>query len=146
MIISQTNKTIIMESIEGNKLIVKLQKDLLKKGINKDAIIKDLKELRTFALEEQDPTLTKVIRLTYEHIEENKTFNIPLPPEEAIVEEVEEAVEGDESSEVEMIVNEINSDEDRVESLDYLLSLMLDRVNTTNREEMFDYRDALKEY
>ena len=76
-----------MESIEGNKLIVKLQKDLAKNGLKKvDGIVKGLKELRPYALEEEDPTLTKVIRLTYEHIEAEKTFNIPLPADEAIVE------------------------------------------------------------
>lgn len=129
-----------MESIEGNKLIVKLQKDLAKNGIKKiDGLVKGLKELRPYALEEQDPTLTKVIRLTYEHIEENKTFNIPLPPEEAI--EVEEDEE-----EAQMILNEIKTDEDRVESLDYLFSLMLDRKNPSNVQDMYEYRDALKEY
>ncbi len=128
-----------MESIEGNKLIVKLQKDLAKSGVKKlDGIVKGLKELRPYALEEQDPTLTKVIRLTYEHIEAEKTFNIPLPADEAIT-------EGDEE-EVEMIENTIESDDDRVESLDYLFSLMLDRVNPTNRQDMFEYRDALKAY
>lgn len=131
-----------MESIEGNKLIVKLQKDLAKNGIKKlDVIIDGLKELRPFALEEQDPTLTKVIRLTYEHLEANKTFNIPLPSDEAITE-----ADGDEEAEVELIQNEIETDEDRVESLDYLFSLMLDRNNPTNRQELFEYRDALKDY
>lgn len=129
-----------MESIEGNKLIVKLQKDLAKNGIKKiDGLVKGLKELRPYALEEQDPTLTKVIRLTYEHIEENKTFNIPLPPEEAF--EVEEDEE-----EAQIILNEIKTDEDRVESLDYLFSLMLDRKNPSNVQDMYEYRDALKEY
>lgn len=129
-----------MESIEGNKLIVKLQKDLAKNGVKKlDGIVKGLKELRPYALEEQDPTLTKVIRLTYEHIEENKTFNIPLPPEEAI--EMDEDEE-----EAQMILNEIKTDEDRVESLDYLFSLMLDRKNPSNVQDMYEYRDALKEY
>jgi hypothetical protein len=133
-----------MESIDGNKLIVKLQKALAKNGVSKmDAIVKDLKALRPFALEEQDPTLTKVIRLTYEHIEDNKTFNIPLPPEEAI--EVEE-VEGEEGEEAQMILNEIKTDEDRVESLDYLFSLMLDRKNSSNIQDMYEYRDALKAY
>ncbi len=128
-----------MESIEGNKLIVKLQKDLAKDGVKKlDNIVKGLKELRPYALEEQDPTLTKVIRLTYEHIEANKTFNIPLPADEAIT-------EGDDE-EVELIQNEIETDADRVESLDYLFSLMLDRNNPTNQQEMFEYRDALKGY
>lgn len=127
-----------MESIEGNKLIVALQKELAKNGIKKDAMVKGLKELRPYALEEQDPTLTKVIRLTYEHIEANDTFNIPLPTEEAI--EVEEG------EEPQMIINEIKTDADRVESLNYLLSLMLDRKNPTNQLDMYEYRDALKAY
>ena len=134
-----------MESTEGNKLIEKLQKSLAKDGIKKiDAISKGLKELRPFALEEQDPTLTKVTRLTYEHIDDNKTFNIPLPPEEAIAPELEEGEEAPE--EVEMIISTIETDDDRVESLDYLLSLMLDRENADNKLDMFAYRDALKEF
>jgi hypothetical protein len=132
-----------MESIEGNKLIVKLQLDLAKKGINKEALIKDLKELRPFALEEQDPTLTKVIRLTYEHIEDNGTFNIPIPADEEIV---EEGKENTEEIVAEAPVRTVETDEERIESLDYLFSLMLDRKNSSNREEMFEYRDALKAY
>ena len=131
-----------MESIDGNKLIVKLQKGLAKDGLKMDAIVKGLKELRPYALEEQDPTLTKVTRLTYEHIEANKTFNIPLPPEEAIAPELEEGEEAPE--EVEMILSTIESDDDRIESLDYLLSLMLDRTKEANKQDMFAYRDALK--
>ncbi len=134
-----------MESIEGNKLIGKLQKLLAKDGFKKvDEIIAGLKELRPYALEEQDPTLTKVTRLTYEHLEANKKFDIPLPPEEAIAPELEEGEEAPE--EPEMIINEIKNDKDRVESMDYLLSLMLDRENPVNKQDMFEYRDALKEY
>ena len=132
-----------MESIEGNKLIVKMQIDLAKKGINKAALIKGLQELRPFALEEKDPTLTKVIRLTYEHIENNGTFNIPIPADEEIADDL-----GDDNHEevAHLIVNTIETDKDRVESLNYLLSLMLGRTNSSNREEMYVYRDALKEY
>lgn len=134
-----------MKSTEGNKLIEKLQKSLAKDGIKKiDAVSAGLKELRTFALEEKDPTLTKVTRLVYEHIDENKTFNIPLPPEEAIVPELAEGEEA--SEEIEMIVNTIETDDDRVESLDYLLSLMLDRENEDNVQDMFEYRDTLKNH
>ena len=135
-----------MESIEGNKLIVKLQKGLAKDGLKVDTIVKVLKELRPFALEEKDPTLTKVTRLTYEHMEENKTFSIPLPPEEAIMPEPEEGEDVNDSEEIEMIVNTIESDDDRLESLDYLFSLMLDRENADNKQDMFAYRDALKEF
>jgi hypothetical protein len=134
-----------MESIEGNKLIEKLQKALAKDGVKKiDTIAKGLKELRPYALEEEDPTLTKVTRLTYEHIDENKTFSIPLPPEEAIAPELEEGEEAPE--EVEMIISTIETDDDRLESLDYLLSLMLDRENADNKLDMFAYRDALKAF
>jgi hypothetical protein len=133
-----------MESIEGNKIIVKLQKGLAKEGLNIDAIVEGLKALRPFALEEKDPTLTKVTRLTYEHLEENKTFSIPLPPEEAILPELAEGDEGPE--EVEMILSTIESDDDRLESLDYLLSLMLDRENADNKQDLFAYRDALKDF
>jgi len=124
-----------MESIEGNKLIVKLQKDLAKSGIVKNTLVEGLKELRPYALKENDPTLTKVIRLTYEHIETNGTFNISVPDDEEI--------EGEE-----MIVEEIdgNDFDAKRDSLDYLFSLMLDRNNTTNRQDLFEYRDALKAY
>jgi hypothetical protein len=124
-----------MESIEGNKIIVKLQKDLAKSGIVKEKLVKSLKDLRPYALEEEDPTLTKVIRLTFEHIDENGSFNIPIPADEEI--------EGEE-----LIVVEIAEDdfEAKRDSLDYLLSLMLDRENTTNKQDMFEYRDALKAY
>jgi len=131
-----------MDSIEGNKIIVKLQKGLAKDGLNSDVVVNGLKELRPYALKEKDPTLTKVTRLTYEHIEANKTFNIPLPPEEAIAPELEEGEIA--SEEVEMIISTIESD-DRVESLDYLFSLMLDRKNEDNIQDMIAYRDALKE-
>jgi len=124
-----------MESIAANKLIVKLQKDLAKSGIVKEKLVKDLKELRPFALEEKDPTLTKVIRLTYEHIEKTGSFNIPIPSDEEI--------EGEE-----MVVAEADPDdfEAKRESLNYLFSLMLDRKNPTNQQDMFEYRDALKSY
>ena len=133
-----------MESIEGNKIIVKLQKGLAKDGLKIDAIVEGLKALRPFALEEKDPTLTKVTRLAYEHMEENKTFNIPLPPEEAIQPVLAEGEE--ETHEVEMILSTIESDDDRLESLDYLLSLMLDRENADNKQDLFAYRDALKNF
>jgi len=45
-----------------------------------------------------------------------------------------------------MMVNTIETDEDSVESFNYLLSLMLDRNNPSNKQELFEYRDALKNY
>lgn len=128
-----------MKTIEANKLIVKLQKDIAKSGIVKEQLVKDLKELRPYALAEEDPTLTKVIRLTYEHIENTGTFNIPIPADEAIL-------EGDEEMEAEVDVMDMEDFENKRMSLDYLLSLMLDRTNPTNQQDLCEYRDMLKAY
>lgn len=129
-----------MQTVEANKLIEKIQKEVLKSGIKTDKVVEQLKELRPFALTEEDPTLTKVIRLAYEHIAENGTFNIPVPADELVTEG------DDEQEETQMMVNTIENDEDRVESFSYLLSLMLDRKNPSNRQELYEYRDALKNY
>lgn len=123
-----------MENIEGNKLIVKLQRDLAKSGIVKDNLVNGLKELRPLAMAENDPTLTKVIRLAYEHIEQTGTFSIPIPADEAIV-------EGEELESMDM-----DNFDNKRESLDYLLSLMLDRKNTTNKLDLVEYRDMLKDF
>ncbi|PKP48378.1 MAG: hypothetical protein CVT95_04495 [Bacteroidetes bacterium HGW-Bacteroidetes-12] len=129
-----------MQTIEANKLIEKIQKEISKSGINSSKLVEQLTELREFALKEEDPTLTKVLRLTYEHIAEYGSFNIPIPADELVA-------EGDEEdAEAEMMINSIETDEDRVESLNYLLSLMHDRENPSNRQELFEYRDALKNY
>ncbi len=124
-----------MQSIEANKLIVGLQKELAKSGIVAEKLVKGLQELRPYALAEEDPTLTKVIRLTYEHIENTGTFNIPIPADEAVIEG--EEIEND---------MDMEDFENKKSSLDYLLSLMLDAKNPTNRQDLMEYRDMLKNY
>lgn len=127
-----------MENIEANKLIEKIQKDINKSGIDAKKTVEGLTQLRTYALEEQDPTATKVLRLAYEHIQEHGTFNIPIPADELVAD--------NEDDEPELIENSIETDEERAESLVYMLSLLLDRHNPNNRQELFEYRDALKDY
>ena len=127
-----------MENNEANKLIEKLQKDINKSGIDAKKTVEALTQLRTYALEEQDPTATKVLRLAYEHIQEHGTFNIPIPADELVAD--------NEDEEPELIENSIETDEERAESLVYMLSLLLDRHNPNNRQELFEYRDALKDY
>ena len=123
-----------MESIEGRKLINKIQKGLIDSGLVVETVISDLKELRPFALEKKDPTLTKVIRLTYEHIENNEGFHIPVPADELVDDE------GNETGEA--VITEASS----IESLDYLLSLFAKSDIPANREELKEYRDALLAY
>lgn len=127
-----------MENNEANKLIEKIQKDINKSGIDAKKTVEGLTQLRTYALEEQDPTATKVLRLAYEHIQEHGTFNIPIPADELVAD--------NEDEEPELIENSIETDEERAESLVYMLSLLLDRHNPNNRQELFEYRDALKDY
>mgnify|MGYP000229648865 CR=1 FL=1 len=132
-----------MRSEAALALIDKMKNDLAKSGIVTDNLVKDLKELRPYAIEEEDPSLTKVIRLSYEHLEENGSWNIPIPDEvEEEDEELEETPAPVEPSEpVEMDF------EMKRESLDYLLSIMTNcDENKINREDLIGYRNSLMEY
>ncbi|GAA4291273.1 hypothetical protein [Aestuariibaculum suncheonense] len=118
-----------MENTAAIKLIDKIVKDLDQTGINTDALIDDIKTLRGYALEEQIPLVVKVLRLTYEHIEENETFLIPMPEDEEEEYEVEAAVESS-----------------PVESLKYVLSLMRNLDNKINIADLKTYRDSLNNF
>jgi len=123
-----------MESKEGLALIDKIQKDLERNGLIINTIIEDLKKLRPIAIEEEDPTLTKVIRLTYEHIEENKGFEIPIPDDEPIDEDHE------------IVAPAEATDVDKLESLKYLLDIMKDAHKKVFRMDLIEYRDALMDF
>ena len=124
-----------MENIEANKLINRIQKKIIDKSVSLEELINDLKMVRQFALQEKNPTLTKVLRLTYEHLEEYEGFNIAIPSDEPIDE-----LDGEEVS----VENEIEDSHAKgVESLIYLLSLMMNSKNKANITEIKEYRDAL---
>lgn len=126
-------KTAALENQKAQKLLNKIQRDLLRNGIVTNTLVEDLKELRPYAVEEKNPLLAKVIRLTYEHIETYGTFDIPVPQDEP--------VEGFEEEEA-IDENEI----DPQESLDYLLSLMAEPNNKVNALELREYSNALIAY
>lgn len=104
----------------------------MRNGIILNTIVEDLKELRPYAVEENNPLLAKVIRLTYEHIETYGTFDIPIPEDEPIEGFEEETATAE--------------DTDAQESLDYLLSLMTESENKLNAMELRDYSNALIAY
>ena len=109
------------------ELIKKIQNDLNKKGFKPKELVKQLKELRPYAIKEEDPLVTKVIRLTYEHIEAHESFKLrPTGGEES-----------DEEVEV-----EIDTDND-AENINYLVQLVLNPKNPYNREELQELRDML---
>ena len=111
----------------ANKLIKEIVTKVEDQGILAEGLIEDLKKLRTYGLKEEDPLVTKVIRLTYEYLEENEAFDV-----EAQYEEDEDG-------------SEFPLEIDDKENLLYLLNLLLDADHKINREEIKDYRTALKE-
>lgn len=111
----------------ANKKIESIIKKVEKEGVLADGLVDELKALREFGLKEQDPLVTKVIRLTYEYLTENKAYDI-----EAQYEEDEDG-------------SEYPLEIDDKENLLYLLNLLLQADHKINREEIKDYRTALKE-
>lgn len=121
-----------MENKEANKLIDKIILNLDKKGINTNTLIDDIKTLRTYALEEQVPLVVKILRYTYEHIEENKTFLVPVLNDEPVDE--------DESN------DEHETIDSPVESLKYLISLTRNLNNKGNISDLKEYKELLLAY
>lgn len=115
-----------MKTLRANQKLEQIIANVEKKGLSAPKLIDDLKELREMALLEQDPLVVKVLRLTYEFIEENECFDV-----EAQYEEDEEG-------------NEYPIEIDDQENLLYFLNLLKNSEHKINREEIKDYRSALK--
>lgn len=118
-----------MNNTQYYKLIEKVKKEIAKNGVT-TAIIDDLKAMRVMVVAENQPLLAKVIRLTFQHIEEHGTFNVAIPEDEPI-----------EGFEDEMVSAEINP----VESLDYLLSNISDVSKKSNEADIREFVADLKE-
>lgn len=125
-----------MKNPKAQKLIDKIQRDLMRNGLITNSLVEDLKQLRPFAIEEENPLLAKVIRLTFEHLESTDSFMIPIPDDEPII-ELEEEDEDEETTIIESTPQE---------SLDYLLSLMHDTSIKNNVSDLREYSRALAEY
>lgn len=120
-----------MNNIKAQKLLNKIQRDLMRNGIITNTLVNDLKELRPLVVEEGQPLLAKVIRLTFEHVDAYDSFNIAIPGDEPLE-------EGDEAP--------VQEETTGQESLDYLLSLMADPSNRVNEIELREYVNAFNEY
>ncbi|WP_026934427.1 hypothetical protein [Christiangramia echinicola] len=128
-----------MENIKAQKLLNKIQRDLMRNGIITNTLVEDLKELRKFVVEENIPLLAKVTRLTYEHVGEHEDFLIAIPDDEPI--------ELDEDSEETEETTTLKTEEVKgQESLEYMLSLMAEHDNKLNEMELREYVKALKEH
>jgi len=118
-----------VENPSALKLINKIQLDLFKKGFEAEVLIADLKKLREYSLEENNPVLTKAIRLTYEHLEANGAFLIPIPDDEPIEDE-------------ELVTDEAPANENNLESLEYLINLFSDLTHKNNVLDLREYNKA----
>ena len=115
-----------MKIAAANKQLDVIIEKVEKKGILAKGLVDDLKELREFALKEQDPLVVKVLRLTYQYLSEREAFDVQGQFEE-----------DEEGSEYPVEI------EDK-ENLLYLLDLLKKADHKINREEIKDYRTALK--
>ncbi len=116
-----------MKLAAANKKLEAIIANVEKDGLSAKNLIEDLKELREFALKEQDPLVTKVLRLSYEYIGENHSFDV-----QAQYEEDEEE-------------NEYPIEIEDLDNFLYLLNLLKNADHKINREEIKDYRTALKQ-
>jgi len=116
-----------MKIAAANKKLDEIIEKVEKKGLQTPKLIDELKELREFALKEQDSLVTKVLRLSYEFINENESFDVQA--------QFEEDEEG----------NEYPIEIDDKDNLLYLLNLLKNADHKINREEIKDYRTALKQ-
>jgi len=129
--------------LENSKAIVLIDKILVnldESGINTTTLVDDIKELRTYALEQEVPLVVKVLRLVYEHLEANDTFLIPMPNDEAIEDE-----DATEDTEVEVVAEEA-AEVNPVESLKYVILLTRNLNNSSNISDLKEYRDLLNAF
>ena len=115
-----------MKIAAANKQLDVIIAKVEKEGILATGLIDDLKELRELALKEQDPLVVKVLRLTYEFLSDRNAFDVQGQYEE-----------DEEGSEYPVEI------EDK-DNLLYLLDLLKKADHKINREEIKDYRTALK--
>ncbi|WP_196886190.1 hypothetical protein [Aureivirga sp. CE67] len=121
-----------MENYKFIQIVKNLRKKIESGSFEIPTIIEELQKARICAIEEKNPRLVKVIRLTFEHLENYQGFFISIP---------EDTFEEDEEN-----AEVTYPTENQVESLLYLLSLMLDPLHKRNALEIKDYIDALNDY
>ncbi|SFU53532.1 hypothetical protein SAMN05216480_106102 [Pustulibacterium marinum] len=121
-----------MKNRKAIKLLNKLIDDVERNGIITNTIVEDLKSLRPYAVEEQQPLLAKTIRLLFEHIETYDKFDIPIPEEEPI-----EGFEEETST---------TEDFDPSESMLYVLNLIAEPDNKGNKQDLRGYVASLQAY
>jgi hypothetical protein len=118
-----------VENKEIQNQIDKILKELTENGIVVEKIVEELKILRELFKTEKMPRMVKLLRLTYEHIENYGNFNIAIPEDEGNDSDVK-----------------LSADELRIESLSYLVSLFRKPTQKLNAEDLDYYLHAFGIY
>jgi hypothetical protein len=105
-----------MQSNEANAILEKIQKSVDKSGIDADSIIPQLQKAREYALKDNEPLLTRALRLAWQHLEANGGFEISY---------LEDA-------------------ESQEENFSYMLSLMIKSDNNYNRDELREITNLMQ--
>lgn len=105
-----------MRTEKANSILEKVIKSVEKDGIVAENIIAPLQEAREFALKENDPLVTRALRLAWQHLEANDSFAIDL------AEDIE----------------------DETENFIYFLSLCVRCENEINRTELREMTNNLQ--
>ncbi|MGC6413255.1 MAG: hypothetical protein ACON5K_00965 [Bacteroidia bacterium] len=106
-----------MQNKKANSDLEAIITEVEKNGIKSDKLITKIQEVRELAKLENDPLVTRALRLTWQHLESNGGFTIPL------AEEIESAEE----------------------NFTYFLSLCIRCENEINREELREMTNSLQE-
>lgn len=111
---------------ETIKKIDKLKSLVEKKGIVKDEVVKILQDLRPHFIEQNEPLITRVVRLTAEYIDEMGTFDLNLLAEEDEEGNIDEQID----------MESEDSFNDVKENFLYLVDLWAHPDNQLNKEEL----------
>lgn len=117
-----------MENKNAQKILDTAIAALNNKKFDASALVEDLKKVREFALIEENPTVTKALRLAYEHLDNNDAFLIAIPEDDAIEDDAEE-IDSEPTFQ----------EENDLESLAYFLSLFLDIEKKNNILDLKEY-------
>lgn len=112
-----------MKRKDSNKKIDKIVSSVEKEGFNIEALVSEMKSLRELALIEEDPLVVKILRLAYEHLEENNTF-------EVFTQKPDVDEDGEE------IADDSNEQMTPEEHFTYFMNLLINAENKYNREEL----------
>lgn len=107
-----------MTKNEAQRLCDKIANNFKKDNAAKDNTINDLKTLRNYFIEIKDPSLTKILRLAYEHLEQHHSFDIEI--------------------------EDFEPDEEQG-TFEYFMELVMNYDNKLNREELQEIKAKLLE-